>query len=193
VGLQLPLVDLPTQTPMDTLDLPAITDPELPAPDDPISRRDPRGDRHGELPLERRATIDLSLQDEDGTVEPAPTGQGGFQPEPEMDRLSSILQSFNDLFAEADFTEEDRIRALENINGPIMHALAGDTMLEATLRNSDRQNTMIRFRNALQDALIANIDNNTKVFTKRQESQSFAQGLEALVSSLQVPILGDGS
>ncbi len=126
-------------------------------------------------------------------MEPAPTGQGGFQPEPEMDRLSSILQSFNDLFAEADFTEEDRIRALENINGPIMHALAGDTMLEATLRNSDRQNTMIRFRNALQDALIANIDNNTKVFTKRQESQSFAQGLEALVSSLQVPILGDGS
>ena len=73
---------------------------------------------------------------------------------------------------------------MDNIRGPIMHMLASDNLLEATLRNSDTQNTMVRFRDVFEKALISNISNNTKMFTTKQQNQSFEQHLEGMVFEL---------
>ena len=48
---------------------------------------------------EKQATRHILLPDEDAEIEPVPASGGGFQPEPEMDRLSNILREFNDLSA----------------------------------------------------------------------------------------------
>jgi len=159
--------------------------PKLPAPDDPdLAKGILEAIDMESYRVEARQTIALTLEDDDGEIAPSPTGQGGFQPEPELDRLSSILESFNDMFADANFSDEDRIQALDNIRGPIMQMLAGDDLLEATLRNSDTQNTMVRFRDVFEKALISNISNNTKMFTTKQDNPSFEQQLESMVFEL---------
>ena len=47
---------------------------------------------------EKKATMAIALPDADAEIEPVPTSGGGSKPEPEMDRLSNIVKSFNDQF-----------------------------------------------------------------------------------------------
>lgn len=61
---------------------------------------------------EVKETLKLALSDEDGEVGPVPTSGGGRKPEPELDRLSSILKSFNDQFGNIDWKDTDRIRTV---------------------------------------------------------------------------------
>ena len=46
--------------------------------------------------------------DEDAEIEPVPTEAGGRKPEPELDRLSNILKTFNKQFGTL-FTDSDRV------------------------------------------------------------------------------------
>ena len=43
-------------------------------------------------------SIHVQLADEDAEINPLPTGGGGHWPEPELDRLSNILKTFNEQF-----------------------------------------------------------------------------------------------
>jgi hypothetical protein len=58
--------------------------------------------------VEKKAAMKIALADEDAEIEPAPTDGGGHKPEPELDRLSNILKTFNDQFGTL-FTDADRI------------------------------------------------------------------------------------
>jgi type I restriction enzyme R subunit len=53
--------------------------------------------------VEKRATMRIALADENAEIGPAPTSGGGRRPEPELDRLSSILQTFNEQFGDIDW------------------------------------------------------------------------------------------
>ena len=57
--------------------------------------------------LEAKECISLVLQDEDAEVAPVPTGQIGVKKEPEMDLLSAILTTFNDMFGNIDWNDAD--------------------------------------------------------------------------------------
>ena len=50
----------------------------------------------------------LSIEDQDAEIEPVPTTGGGKKPEPQLDRLSNILKTFNDQFGTL-FTDADRV------------------------------------------------------------------------------------
>lgn len=58
----------------------------------------------GILPLmdsyraEKKATLAIALPDTDVEIEPVPTSGGGRKPEPEMNKLSNIVNAFNDQF-----------------------------------------------------------------------------------------------
>ena len=159
--------------------------PKLPAPDDPdLAKGILEAIDMESYRVEAQATMEIALTDEDGSIEPPPTADTAFQAELELDRLSSILQTFNDLFSDAGFTDEDRIKALNNINGPIMDTIAADSALEATLSSGDAQNTQIQFNKSLEKALTANIASNVQVYKKQQEDRLFRQHLEALVYDL---------
>ncbi len=54
--------------------------------------------------VEKQATITIALPDADAEVEPVPTAGGGHKPEPELDRLSNILKTFNEQFGNIDWT-----------------------------------------------------------------------------------------
>jgi type I restriction enzyme R subunit len=159
--------------------------PKLPAPDDPdLAKGILEAIDMESYRVEAQQTMQIALEDEDGSIDPPPTGDATFQAELELDRLSSILETFNDLFADAGFTDEDRIKALNNINGPIMDTITGDSDLEATLNSGDVQNTQIQFNKSLEKALTANIQSNVQVYKKQQEDRLFRQHLEALVYDL---------
>ena len=49
------------------------------------------------------------LPDETGGLDPVPPSGGGPVPEPELERLSSILREFNDLFGAIAWQDNDRV------------------------------------------------------------------------------------
>ena len=58
--------------------------------------------------VEKKAVLKIALTDEDAEVEPAPTDARGRKAEPELDRLSNILKTFNEQFGTL-FTDTDRV------------------------------------------------------------------------------------
>ena len=52
----------------------------------------------------------MGMADEDGAVEPAPSGGGGSGGDPEIDKLSNIIKTFNDLFGNVEWKDADKIR-----------------------------------------------------------------------------------
>src|ERR1700730_5665815 len=48
--------------------------------------------------VEKTADRKIALADADAEIEPAPTHGGGRKSEPELDRLSNILKTFNEVF-----------------------------------------------------------------------------------------------
>ncbi len=62
--------------------------------------------------VEKQAAMKIQLPDEDAEIEPVPTTGGGRKPEPELDRLSNILKTFNDQFGNIPWTDADRVHKL---------------------------------------------------------------------------------
>ena len=68
-----------------------------------------------------------------------PTSGGGRKPEPELDRLSNILKTFNDQFGNIPWTDADRVHRL--ITEEIPAKVAADTAYQnaqAELRQAER-------------------------------------------------------
>jgi type I restriction enzyme R subunit len=60
---------------------------------------------------EKRAAIKIQLPDQDTEIAPIPTDAGAGRAEPELDRLSAILKTFNDQFGNIKWTDNDRVRS----------------------------------------------------------------------------------
>jgi type I restriction enzyme R subunit len=87
--------------------------------------------------LEAQAMLSIQLQDENAAVDPVPTGGGGGKPEPEMDQLTNILMTFNDLFGNIEWTDADNVRRqIREI--PAM--VSRDEKYRNAMKNSDKQN-----------------------------------------------------
>ena len=91
--------------------------------------------------LEKRAVQQIMLPDEDAEIEPVPTSGGSQSPEPEMERLSKILKTFNDLFGDKDWDDRDRVVKL--ITNTIPAKVAADTAFRNARKNSDEANVRI--------------------------------------------------
>ena len=46
--------------------------------------------------VEKLTAMSIALADEDAEIDPIPTSASAFKAEPELDRLSNILKSFNE-------------------------------------------------------------------------------------------------
>ncbi len=73
--------------------------PKLPAPiEEDLSKGILEAIDMDSYRVEKQAAAKILLADEDGEIEPVPAAGGAHRPEPELDRLSNILKSFNDQF-----------------------------------------------------------------------------------------------
>ena len=62
------------------------------------------------------AALDLQkirLPDEEAEIGPVATSDGGHRPEPELDRLSNILRTFNEHFGDFRWEDADRVASFK--------------------------------------------------------------------------------
>ena len=116
--------------------------PKLPAPvEEDLSKGILESIDMDSYRVEKKAARHVQLADENAEIEPVPTNGGGHRPEPELDRLSNILKSFNDQFGNIPWTDGDRIHRL--ITEEIPNRVAADRAYQNAKQNSDKQNARI--------------------------------------------------
>ena len=97
--------------------------------------------------IEKQTMRKILLADENVEIEPVPIGAAGRRPEPELERLSNILQAFNDYFGNIAWEDADRVKKL--ITETIPSKVAEDPAYKNAQANSDKQNARIERDNAL--------------------------------------------
>ena len=114
----------------------------------------------------------ILLPDEDAEIEPVPTSGGGQRPEPELDRLSNILQAFNDLFG--DIAWEDRDRVGELITKTIPARVAADAAFRNARQNSDAANARIEHDKVLARVVTGMVkDDAAELFKQFMDNEGF--------------------
>jgi type I restriction enzyme R subunit len=132
--------------------------------------------------VEKKAAMRIQLPDEDAEIEPVPTIGGGHKPEPEMDRLSNILKTFNDQFGNIPWTDTDRVHRL--ITQDIPTKVAADTAYQNAKKYSDRQNARIEHDKALGRVMTAVLKDDTELFRQFSDNESFRRWLTDTVFGL---------
>ena len=132
--------------------------------------------------VEKRAAAKLQLPDEDAEIGPVPMSGGGRKSEPELDRLSNILKSFNDQFGGIPWTDTDRVHRL--ITEEIPDRVSADTAYQNARKNSDRQNARIEHDKALARVMTAVLKDDTELFKQFMDNESFRGWLTSTVFGL---------
>jgi type I restriction enzyme R subunit len=156
--------------------------PKLPAPlEEDLSRGILETADLGGYQNEVRATLAIMLDDQDGVVDPVPTSGGGHKPEPELDTLSNIIRTFNDLFGNVEWKDGDKIRQV--ISEEIPTKVAADEAYQNARQNSDEQNARIEHDKALQRVMIELLSDHTELFKQFSDNASFKKWLQDMVFS----------
>lgn len=119
---------------------------------------------------EKMATMAIALPDADAEIEPVPTSGGGRKPEPEMDKLSNIVNEFNQRYA-GDYKDPER--TLGRIKGEIPKKVSEDQAYKNAKQNSDRQNAKIEHDKALKRVITAMFKDDAQLFKQFQDNESF--------------------
>jgi len=83
--------------------------------------------------IEKRAAVKVLLPDENAEIEPIPVSGGGKKAEPELDRLSNILKTFNGQFGTL-FSDADRV--VRRITQDIAPKVAADQPYQNAMKNT---------------------------------------------------------
>jgi type I restriction enzyme, R subunit len=129
--------------------------------------------------VEKRAAMRIALADEDAEIGPVPTTGGGLRPEPEMDRLSKIIQTFNEQFGNIEWDDGDRVRRL--ITEEIPSKVAADKAYQNAQKNNDKQNARIEHDKALARVMTSVLKDDTQLFKQFSDNASFRRWLAETV------------
>ena len=132
--------------------------------------------------VEKRAMREIMLEDEDAEIEPVPGVGGGGKGEPEIDRLSAIIEQFNDLFGSIDWQHADRVS--EMITETIPAKVAEDTAFKNARENSDRENARIEHDRALARVMTSIMKDDTELFKQFVDNTDFKRWLGDTVFGL---------
>lgn len=149
--------------------------PKLPAPkEEDLSRGILEAIDIESYRAEKRETIAIALEGIDAEIDPVPSDGGGGKPEPELDRLSNIIKTFNDMFGNIDWEDADRVaRAVAELPGKV----ATDPAYRNAMANSDRQNARIEHDQALNRAMQGLLRDNTELFKRFSDDPEFKRWL----------------
>jgi type I restriction enzyme, R subunit len=132
--------------------------------------------------VEKQAVMRIQLPDQDAEIGPVPATGGGRLPEPELDRLSNILLTFNDQFGNIAWTDEDRVNRL--ITEEIPARVSADAAYQNARQNSDRDNARIEHDKALARVMTALLRDDTQLFKQFSDNASFKRWLTDTIFSL---------
>jgi type I restriction enzyme R subunit len=132
--------------------------------------------------VEKKAVMQIQLPDADAEIEPVPIGGGGRKQEPELDRLSNILKTFNDHFGNIPWTDADRVHRL--ITQEIPARVAADGAYQNAKKHSDRQNARIEHDKALARVIVGLMKDDTELFKQFSDNPDFKRWLADTVFSM---------
>ena len=132
--------------------------------------------------VEKLAMQTIALPDEDAEVDPVPTSEGGNRPEPDLDRLSNIINSFNDLFGDIDWEDRDRVQEL--ITETIPARVSADTAFQNARENSDKENARIEHDKALERVVMALMKDDAALFKQYMDNASFKRWMTDTVFTI---------
>ena len=122
----------------------------------------------------------IALEDKDAEIEPAPTDASGRKSEPDMDRLSNILKTFNDHFGTL-FTDADRV--VKRIRDDIAPQVAADVAYKNAKENTPHTARMAHDE-ALAKVMQHLLKDDTQVYKQFVENDSFKRFVGDMVDAL---------
>lgn len=156
--------------------------PKLPAPrEEDLSKGILEAIDMDSYRVEKQAVQRVQLTDQDAEIDPVPTEGGGGRGEPELDRLSNIIRSFNDLFGNISWTDTDRIRRL--IATDIPDKVAANAAYQNAKQNSDKQNARIEHDKALASVIVGLMRDDTELFKQFSDNPEFKRWLTDTIFS----------
>ena len=132
--------------------------------------------------VEKQEMRKILLPDEDAEVDAVPAAAGGHLPEPELDRLSNILRTFNDHWGTDDWEDADRVGQL--ITETIPAKVAADTAFRNARQNSDRENTRIEGDKVLIRVMNSVMKDDTQLFKRFMDDPGFQRWMADTVFGL---------
>ena len=157
--------------------------PKLPAPvEEDLSKGILEAIDMDSYRVEKQAAMQIQLPDTDAEIEPVPTAGGGRKPEPELDRLSNIIKTFNDQFGNIRWSDADRVHKL--ITEDIPNRVAADTAYQNAKKHSDKQNARIEHDKALARVMTAVLKDDTELFKQFMDNESFKRWMTDTIFGL---------
>lgn len=130
--------------------------------------------------VEKKAVQKIGLTDEDAEIEPVPTEAGGHKSEPELDRLSNILKTFNEQFSTL-FTDADRVT--KRIREDIAPQVAADLAYQNAKENTPHTARMAHDQ-ALAKIMQQLLKDDTQVYKQFVENELFNRFISDMVYTL---------
>jgi type I restriction enzyme R subunit len=155
--------------------------PKLPAPEEEdLSKGILEAIDMDSYRVEKKAAQKIALADKDSEIEPVPTDAGGRMPEPELDRLSSILKAFNEQFGTL-FDDGDRI--VRRIREDIAPKVAADAAF-ANAKANTPHTARLAHDQALGKVMQLLLKDDTQVYKQFVENESFRRFVGDMVYAL---------
>ena len=137
------------------------------------------------LQLESTTTVVLE-QGED--LQPIPTDMRGGVSEPEIDRLSNILQTFNERYG-TEFEDADKVRQMaENIATDV----AKNKELISSIQHSDEQNARITSDKIVGEELLKHITTNFDLYKLYSDNNEFKEDFSAMMFGVVKELINRG-
>jgi len=130
--------------------------------------------------VEKKAKMQIALNDADAEIAPVPTDGGGRRGEPELDRLSNILKTFNENFGTL-FTDTDRVA--KRIRDDIAPKVAADKAYQNARDNTPHTARMAHDQ-ALGKVMQILLKDDTQVYKQFVENESFRRFVGDMVYEL---------
>ncbi|MEP7303194.1 MAG: type I restriction endonuclease subunit R [Caldimonas sp.] len=144
--------------------------PKLPAPqDEDLAKGILEAIDMDSYRVEKKAVLKIALADADAEIEPVPADASGHKPEPELDRLSNILETFNQQFGTL-FTDTDRVA--KRIRDDIAPKVAADAAYQNAKENTPHTARMAHDQ-ALAKVMQHLLKDDTQVYKQFVENESF--------------------
>lgn len=154
--------------------------PKLPAPkEEDLSKGVLEAIDMDSYRVEAQAALKMAMDDADALIEPPPTGPGGGGGDPEIDKLSNIIKTFNDLFGNIEWKDEDKIRKV--ITEEIPARVAQDKAYQNAQANSDKQNAKLEHDKALNRVVLELLSDHTELFKQFSDNPNFKRWLTDMV------------
>ncbi len=130
--------------------------------------------------MEKKAAMKIALADDNAQIGPIPVEAGGRKPEPKLDRLSNILQAFNDHFGTL-FKDSDRV--VKRIRDDIAPQVAADPAYRNAKQNTPNA-ARIEHDKALGKIMLTLLKDDTQIYKQFVENDSFRRFVTDMVFNM---------